>query len=98
MSWLQAVVSVVSALAGGFVGGWVVAFRLGQWRQMVESRLDGVDARLAGDDRHVEAVPVIEARLGVVLDELRALRREAREDRSSFVTRRECDTRHGTAR
>ncbi len=96
MSWLQAMVTVVSAVLGGFVGGWVVAFRLGRWRQRVEDRLDGIDTRLAEGDRSVDAVPVIEARLGVVLEELRGLRREMREDRATFITQRECDARHAT--
>ena len=94
MSWFQAVLSVASAVIGGFVGGWTVAFRLGRWRQRVEDRLDGVEGRLADGDRHVGAVPVIEARLDVVLEEVRALRKEMRDDRSAFVSRRECDTRH----
>jgi hypothetical protein len=95
MSWIEAALSAASALAGGFVGGWVVAFRLGRWRQRVEDRLESIEDRLADGGRHVDAVPVIEARLGVVLEELRALRKEMREDRATFVGRRECRARHG---
>jgi len=95
MSLLQALVSVLSAVVGGFVGGWTVAFRLGRWRQRVEDRLDAIDARLAEGDPHVGAVPVIQARLSLVLEELRSLRREMREDIKQLVTREECDRRHG---
>jgi hypothetical protein len=86
--------SVSSAVVGGFVGGWVVAFRLGRWRQRVEDRLDQLDERLAAGDAHVDAVPVIAARLEVVLEELRNLRREMREEHAAFVSRGECDRRH----
>jgi len=94
MSWLQAMVSVVSAIAGGFIGGWTVAFRLGRWRQRVEDRLEMIDDRLANGDPHVDAVPVIQARLNVLLEELRALRSEMRADMRLLVTREECNRRH----
>ena len=94
MSWVQAAATVVSALVGGFVGGWVVAFRLGRWRQRVEDRLDRIDERLANGAPHVDAVPVVEARLDVVLEELRSLRKEMRQDRATFISREECDRRH----
>jgi len=94
MSWLQPALSVFSALAGGFVGGWVVAFRLGRWRQRVEDHLESMSARLDARNGRVDAVPVIEARLAAVLEEVRAIRKELREDRSRFITREECNRRH----
>jgi len=95
MSWIQTIISVCSALCGGFVGGWVVAFRMGRWRQQVEDRLDFAEERLARGDPLVGAVPIIETRLDVVLREIRDLKRELREERKHFVSHEECDRRHG---
>jgi len=94
MNWMQLAVGGVNAVAGGFVGGWTVAFRLGRWRQMVEDRLAAVERRLQDGDPHVDAVPVIEARLEVLLEEVRALRKEMRDDLKELVTKEECDRRH----
>jgi hypothetical protein len=92
--WAQTAVSAVSALAGGFIGGWVVAFRLGRWRQRVEDHLESIEARLDRGDRAVGSVPVLQARVDLVLEELRAIKRELRRDRKSFVSHEECDRRH----
>jgi hypothetical protein len=98
MNWVQAAVSVASALAGGFVGGCVVAFRLGRWRQRVEDRLSGFQTRLRDGDRLLGIVPVINTRLEVVLEEIRSLKSAMREDRAHCVTHEECDRRHGVER
>lgn len=95
MIWLQLTLSAISALAGGFVGGCLVAYRMGRWRESVEQRLAIHQARLERGDIPLDKVPVIEARLDTVILELRDLRRELREDFSRLVTREECDRRHG---
>jgi len=73
----------------------VVAFRLGSWRQAVEDRLCAAEERLARGDEHVGNVPVLKARLDVVIEELRAIKLELRQDRRQFVSHEECDRRHG---
>jgi len=94
MSWVQAAVSVLSAVVGGFVGGWVVAFRLGRWRQRTEDRLEHVEEKLDSSDRALSAVPIISARLDVVLSEIREIKDGLRDDRRRFVTHEECDRTH----
>ena len=95
--WIQTVISAASALFGGFVGGWVVAFRLGRWRQRVEDHLEGIEARLLRGDRAVDNVPVLNARVDLILEELRSIKAEMRQDRKSFVSHEECDRRHQDA-
>ena len=95
MSWAQALISGLSALAGGFIGGCIVAYRMGRWRQKVEDRLKVNEDRLGRGDRHVGQVPILETRLNTVIDEIRLLRQEVREDRQRFVSHEECDRRHG---
>jgi len=90
----ETLVSAASALFGGFVGGWVVAFRLGRWRQRVEDRLDSIDACLERSDRAIDCVPVLGARVDLILDEVRAIKAELRHDRKLFVSHEECDRRH----
>ena len=94
MTWLQSVISALSALCGGFVGGWVVAFRLGRWRQRVEDHLESIEARLRTGDRAVGNVPVLTTRVDLILEEVRAIKLEMRQDRKQFVTHEECDRRH----
>jgi len=94
MSWYQSLISIISAVLGGFIGGWVVAFRMGRWRQSVEDRIDRVQQRLSSGDDALDDVPVISTRLDVLFDELHALRKEIRQARSESVTHEECDRRH----
>jgi hypothetical protein len=95
--WIQTAVSAASAVCGGFVGGCVVAFRLGSWRQEIEDRLRVAEDRLAKGDEHVGSVPVLKARLDIVIEELRAIKFELRQDRKQFVSHEECDRRHQDA-
>jgi hypothetical protein len=95
--WIDTAVSAVSALFGGFIGGCVVAFRLGRWRQRVEDHLESIESRLLKGDRAVDSVPVLGARVELILDELRTLKAELRHERNLFVTHEECDRRHGDA-
>jgi len=92
--WFQTALSALSAVCGGFVGGWVVAFRLGGWRQQVEDRLRAAEERLERGDPHVDDVPVLKARLDIVIEELRSIKLELRQDRRQFVSHEECDRRH----
>lgn len=96
--WLQTVISALSALFGGFVGGWVVAFRLGRWRQRVEDHLESIESRLLKGNRAVDAVPVLSTRVDLILEEVRAIKSEMRQDRKQFVSHEECDRRHDDAR
>jgi hypothetical protein len=97
VTWAQTAISAVSALFGGFVGGWVVAFRLGRWRQRVEDHLESIEARLLKGDRLVDGVPVLSTRVELILEELRTIRAEMRQDRHRFVSHEECDRRHQDA-
>lgn len=97
MMWIDTAVSAVSALFGGFVGGCVVAFKLGRWRQRVEDHLENIEARLLKGDRAVDSVPVLGTRVDLILEELREIESELREERNLFVTHEECDRRHQDA-
>ena len=97
MSWITTLTSALSALAGGFAGGWLVAFRLGSWRQRVEDHLASLESRLSHAGRAMETVPVLSTRLDLILEELRTIRAEMRQDRQQFVSHEECDRRHDDA-
>jgi len=78
-----------------------VAFRVGRWREGVEQRLAAhdthltqVDRRLAKGAVRIDDVPVLAAKLDTIVEEVRALRGEFREDIRLLVTREECDRRH----
>jgi len=92
--WFETAVSAASALCGGFVGGWVVAFRLGLWRQRVEDHLESIEERLRRGDRAVDSVPVLGSRVELILEELRTIKADMRQDRKHFVTHEECNRRH----
>lgn len=94
MNWLYLVPSVVSGLLGGFVGGWMTAFKMGRWRQRVEDRLERAEQRLENGNEHVDNVPILKTKIETVIVELGHLRRELREDRALLVSRDACDRRH----
>jgi len=94
MSWLQTVVTALSALAGGFVGGCVVAFRLGRWRQRIEDRIAAAEERLEKGDRHVGQVPILLTRVDLLIKTLDEFKQAFRDFTADVVTRRECDRRH----
>ena len=95
--WVQTAISATSALFGGFVGGWVVAFRLGLWRQRVEDHLESIESRLVRGNPVVDSVPVLQTRVELILDELRSIKQEMRQDRKHFVSHEECNRRHQNA-
>ena len=92
--WMQVLVTAISALTGGMGGGGIVAYRLGQWRQRIESRLQSHQERLDSGADRVRSVDVLRSRMDVLIDEMRAWRTETREDRAQFVTREECSRTH----
>lgn len=92
---MQAVITVLSALMGGFVGGWVVAFRLGRWRQRVEDRLENIEKRAANGDRLVDQVPVLITRIETLVETTKEIKQALRDGVRTFVTREECNRRHG---
>ena len=94
MNWIQFVWTAVSAVAGGFIGGWAVAYRLGQWRESIEQRLRNAEKRLEKGDVPLDEVPVLRARLDIVIEELRDIKRQLREDLGRMVSRVECERRH----
>jgi len=94
MIWIQLVFSALSALAGGFIGGWTVAYRLGSWRQRVEDRLSHAERRLEKGDKPIERMPVLAARIDVLIEEVKGIKAELRQERSLFVTKELCDRRH----
>ncbi len=96
--WFQTAISAASALVGGFIGGWVVAFRWGRWRQRVEDHLESIEARLLKGDPLVGSVPVLDARVDLILEELRTIKAEMRQDRQRVVSHEECNRRHQNAR
>ncbi len=96
--WIQMALSATSALAGGFVGGCVVAYKLGRWRQRVEDHLENIESRLLRGGRAVDSVPVLNARVDLILEELRTIKSEMRHDRKHCVSHEECDRRHQDAR
>lgn len=95
MNWLTIVVSSLSAVAGGFIGGWVVAYRIGRWRENVEGRLAAAEARLERGDPHVGKVPILRERLEVVIAGLEEIKRNMREGFKKFQTKEVCEERHG---
>ncbi len=97
MNWLTALISGLSALAGSILGGCMVAYRIGQWKEAVEQRLGVAEGRLRRGDAPVGKVPVIEARIDLILEELRAIKKEMREDRQNHVSHEECNRRHHDA-
>jgi len=93
-TWTHAILYALSSLVGGFVGGWLIAYRVGRWRQGVDAQLASHQERLDSGKDRVRAVDVIESQVETVLNELRDMRKEMREDRSRFVTHEECERTH----
>ncbi len=93
--WTTTALSAMSALAGGFLGGFIVAHNLGRWRQRIEDHLDTIEGRLLRGGRAVDSVPVLNARVDLILEEVRTIKSELRSDRKHCVTHEECNRRHG---
>lgn len=94
MTWWQVAYVIISAVGGGFVGGWVVAFRLGSWRQKIEDRLETHDRRLDKGNSAVDRVPVLITRVDVIIATISELKEAFRDFAARCVTQGECDRRH----
>lgn len=94
MNWLDLGMSAVAALIGGCVGGCIVAFKEGRWRQKVEDRLKAAEERLEKGDPPIGEVPILRTRLQAIMETLAEIKHELREERKMFVPRTECDRRH----
>lgn len=93
-------IAILAALGGGFIGGWTAAFRLGSWRQRIESSLaslstevERINTRLTSGDRTLGSVPVLVNELKHVAEEMRLTRQQF----PQMVSRRECELRHAAA-
>lgn len=102
MSWDRVIVWALSALVGGFIGGWITAFRIGRWRGEVEGKLKNheghlgrIDQRLEKGNKHVDQVPILKTKIEVVIDEIREVKDMVRRGLERTVTREECNRRHG---
>ena len=99
MQFLYVIIaSVLSAAAGGFVGGMTVAYWFGSWRATVDANLKDqradiakMENRLSKGDDWLANIPALKAEMTALASELRLLR----ETLSEVVPRRECEARHG---
>ena len=95
IGWLQPAVMVLLSLMSGFLGGWVVAFRMGSWRQRVEDRLGVAEGRLEKGNPAVDKVPIVIERVDAVIKTIDEFKEAFRDFTARVVTRAECDRRHG---
>ena len=98
IGWLQIVISGLSALLGGIIGGGLVAFKIGAWQQRVNDRLDAHEARLQKGNPAVDRVPIIDAKFEALVDDVREIKEQLRDWLPRMVTKEECDRRHGDGR
>ena len=106
INWAQVIVYVVvglvSGVIGGTISGFILAFRLGQWKEKVDGRLsqlelDGArrERRLDSGSQLLDKVPIVNVQLDNLSNEIKTFRQVLHETQDEFVTRRECDLRHG---
>ncbi len=95
--WGQLVVMAIVGLCSGFAGGWMVAFRLGNWRQKVESWLKGhdkdikrIDDRLGSGKVKLDRVPTLKVQLNAIKDTIDDIKQELQYQRDNYVHQREC--------
>ena len=93
-NWVQIVMSALSALAGGFIGGCLVAYRMGRWRQWVESKIGEHDKRLEKGNPAVDQVPILMTRVEAIIATLDEFKEAFRDFVGRVVTKDECDRRH----
>ena len=98
IGWLQIVISAFSALVGGFVGGWLVAFKMGAWQQRVNDQLDAHEARLDKGNGPVDLVPVLSVKFDTLVEDVKEIKQRLRDVLPELVTHEECDRRHGDGR
>ena len=97
VTWVHVVLLAFSSLASGFIGGWVVAFRMGSWRQRVEDRLTTAEERLEKGNPHVDKIPLLAQRVDTLILIIEEVKVALRDFTRDVVTRRECDRRHADA-
>lgn len=97
MDWLQIGISVTSGVAAGIASALGAVWRMSAWKTRMEERLGVAERRLNNGDIHVDSVPLLAQRLAGVKHELSEIKAELRAGRHTFVTRRECDSRHAEA-
>lgn len=89
-------VFVVSVLAGFSLvcvllfGAW-----LRDWHKEVESDTKVRDERITYCEHAVNSIPVLAVRVDLILEELRTMRAEMRQDRKQSVTHEECNRKNG---
>ncbi len=102
MNWAQFAltvgVSCVSALFGGAVGGWLMAFRVGhrvgQWQATIDQRLTVAEKRLEKGDEPVGEVPVLGVKIDGLAEQIKKLEGMVSQVIGNTVTTRECERRH----
>jgi len=95
--WVKLLLTVILSLVSGFTGGWVVAFRMGSWRQKIESWLSGHDSeleqireRLGSGKVKLDHVPTIQVKLDAMTDTIKEVKDELQYQRENYVHVREC--------
>ena len=98
MTLVMTVISLVVAVLGGFTGGWVVAFRMGaKWAGEIEAlraRIAANEERLKRGDARVDLVPVLEARLDIMLESMGEIKQMMRDGFRTFQTKEQCEEKH----
>ncbi len=95
--WLQLVLSGLLSLASGFIGGWVVAYHLGGFREKVTSWLnkhdediERINERLGSGKTKLDHVPTIQVKLEALMDTIKEVKDELQYQRENYVHVREC--------
>jgi len=96
IEWVTVICSLISGLMGGLIGAGTIGWRIGRWQGQIEHRIEAAEKRLDKGNHPIDQVPVIEARLDTVIEEIRDMKRTFRENIERLVSREECDRRHET--
>jgi len=72
-AWINIIMTGISALVGGFVGGCTIAYKLGSWREKLVAQVRNNTERLNSGAARVQNIPVLKARIDVLIEELRAV-------------------------
>lgn len=95
VDWVTVLFSLTSGIVGGLIGAVTVGWKVGRWQAQIEGRLKTAEERLEKGDDPIDQIPVITGRLDTVIEEIRDMRKQMREDMQRLVSREECDRRHG---
>lgn len=97
-AWWLVVAPLLSGVLGGIAGAFITGWRMGAWRaETAQNRkeLERIDGRLARGDDKLAALPGLLVAAKELRSELQAASRDMQRLEERFVTRRECDLRHG---